>query len=205
MHELLTHVLLYTARYLGRSAGSSETSLKGCGLINSREVADLMRLATDHVRAVEEILRPGSPTLKQLRRQGLKWAWHVLEGACSWLAAFAYILGTMMAGSTPLRLFCDAVLPEAEETLTARVWRSDMIGMFDACIYMFAPFWCCMLLRVVQRRSLLHRVAGRQLVVADVPWVSQAVEAFVSKLFALSYSMTSLNVASSNPVDHFVR
>jgi len=40
--------------------------------------------------------------------------------------------------------------------------------------------------------------------VADIPWVAQTVEAFVSKLFALSYSSASLTVMSANPHDHLV-
>jgi len=47
-------------------------------------------------------------------------------------------------------------------------------------------------------------VAGRSLLIGDVPWVAQSLEAFVSKLFALSYSIASLNVASGNPCDHLV-
>ena len=34
-----------------------------------------------------------------------------------------------------------------------------------------------MLLRLLQGRPLLHRVAGRSLLIGDVPWVAQSLEA----------------------------
>ena len=48
------------------------------------------------------------------------------------------------------------------------------------------------------------KVAGCSLLIGDVPWVAQSLEAYVSKLFALSYSIASLSVASANPADHLV-
>ena len=38
----------------------------------------------------------------------------------------------------------------------------------------------------------------------DTPWIAQALEAFVSKLFALAYSIATVNVLSGNPLDHLV-
>ena len=38
----------------------------------------------------------------------------------------------------------------------------------------------------------------------DTPWVAQSLEAFTSKLFALSYSVATLGVSSGNPLDHLV-
>ena len=42
------------------------------------------------------------------------------------------------------------------------------------------------------------------MVIGDIPWVAQAAEAFLSKLFACSYSIAGLNVHSANPADHLV-
>jgi hypothetical protein len=41
-------------------------------------------------------------------------------------------------------------------------------------------------------------------VIGDIPWVSQAAEAFLSKIFACSYSIAGVNVLSGNPADHLV-
>jgi hypothetical protein len=59
-------------------------------------------------------------------------------------------------------------------------------------------------LRILQRRPWLHRVAGRSVLVGDIPWVAQAVEAFASKCFALSYSISTASFSSANPNDHLV-
>lgn len=59
-------------------------------------------------------------------------------------------------------------------------------------------------MRLVQRRPWLHRVAGRSILIGDVPWVAQAAEAFASKTFALAYSIASPSFASGNPADHLV-
>ena len=37
----------------------------------------------------------------------------------------------------------------------------------------------------MSRRPWLHRIAGRSLLIGDIPWVAQSMEAFVSKLFAV--------------------
>ena len=47
-------------------------------------------------------------------------------------------------------------------------------------------------------------MVGRTVVIGDIPWVAQSAEAFLSKLFACSYSIAGLNVLSGNPMDHFV-
>jgi len=60
------------------------------------------------------------------------------------------------------------------------------------------------LLRLLQGRPWLHRVAGRSVLIGDVPWVAQSVEAFASKLFALAYSIATCTFFSANPVDHLV-
>jgi hypothetical protein len=57
---------------------------------------------------------------------------------------------------------------------------------------------------VKQGRDLLARFGKRTLVVADVPYVNQTLEAFVSKMFALSYGIASIDVHGCNPADHFV-
>uniref|UniRef100_A0A7S1VZX5 EF-hand domain-containing protein n=1 Tax=Ditylum brightwellii TaxID=49249 RepID=A0A7S1VZX5_9STRA len=47
-------------------------------------------------------------------------------------------------------------------------------------------------------------MVGRTVVIGDIPWVAQAAEAFLSKIFACSYSIAGLNVLSANPSDHLV-
>ena len=48
-------------------------------------------------------------------------------------------------------------------------------------------------------------MVGRCVVIGDpCPWVAQSAEAFLSKIFACSYSIAGLNVLSGNPADHLV-
>jgi hypothetical protein len=48
-------------------------------------------------------------------------------------------------------------------------------------------------------------MVGRTVVIGDTcPWVAQSAEAFLSKIFACSYSIAGLNVLSGNPADHLV-
>ena len=75
---------------------------------------------------------------------------------------------------------------------------------FDAAVFIFLPQIMMLLIRVCQQRPLLHRMTARTVVIGDIPWVAQCVEAFLSKLVACSYSATSLTVFSANPADHLV-
>lgn len=48
-------------------------------------------------------------------------------------------------------------------------------------------------------------MVGRCVVIGDpCPWVAQSAEAFLSKIFACSYSIAGLGVLSGNPADHLV-
>ena len=75
---------------------------------------------------------------------------------------------------------------------------------FDALIYFFLPQVNIIILRLIQKRNLRHRMVGRTVIIGDIPWVAQAADAFFSKLFACSYSIAGLNVLHGNPADHLV-
>ena len=171
------------------------------------EVHELAELNAGSVDALENIVRRGGALNTRLRRQGHHWAQHILEAPLSWLLSLAYIGATVIGGGTPL----SAVLAAATEggggneddDGTPR-WAAALVGVLDTLIYAFLPWWTTVLIRLLQRRPWLHRVAGRTLVVCDVPYVAQTLEAFASKLFALTYSITALSVYSGNPTDHMV-
>jgi len=115
-----------------------------------------------------------------------------------------YILLTVISGYTPLRLVVFGINLRFAGLWAMPVGASSAVGAFDALIYMFLPIWTTILLRLVQRRPWLHRIAGRSILIGDIPWVAQSLEAFVSKCFALSYSISTVNVHSANPVDHLL-
>ena len=64
--------------------------------------------------------------------------------------------------------------------------------------------FCLNMKPCMQGRPLLARLGRRTLVIVDVPYVHQLLEAYVSKLFALSYSIASLDVHGTDPLNHFV-
>ena len=103
------------------------------------------------------------------------------------------------AGSTPV-----FVLVEECASTSAGLGVGYAVAVLDAAIYVFLPIWTAFLLRAVQGRPILHRVSGRSLLIGDVPWVAQTLEAFVSKTFSLAYSIATISVSSANPIDHLV-
>lgn len=82
--------------------------------------------------------------------------------------------------------------------------NSSPARFLDSLIYFFLPQINIIILRIVQKRNLRHRMVGRTVVVGDIPWVAQAGDAFLSKIFACSYSIAGLNVLHGNPSDHLV-
>ena len=216
MHQLLTQLLLHTMLYLKQPKGADKqltSAHSGSGhapfgaTYLREEVHELAELNAGSVDALENIVRRGGALNTRLRRQGHRWAQHILEAPLSWLLSLAYIGATVIGGGTPL----SAVLAAATEggggneddDGTPR-WAAALVGVLDTLIYAFLPWWTTVLIRLLQRRPWLHRVAGRSLVVCDVPYVAQTLEAFASKLFALTYSITALNVYSGNAIDHMV-
>ena len=76
--------------------------------------------------------------------------------------------------------------------------------MLDAIFYFILPQINILLIRVIEGRDIRHRMVGRSVIVADIPWVSQCAETSLSKIFACSYSIAGINIHFGNPVDHFV-
>lgn len=256
-HQLLTCLLLYVMKYvrhfdfegvLTSTAGSSyvreeaveldqlnqlnldaiKDIVGGCGSTRDNRSAGVDNDDSDGGQPDAGKARDTETSLT-LRRQGLHWAQHILEGPISWIMSAMYIAGTVIAGWTPLSaiLFairqavdgdasaptvpaCDAnatsVAAAAAGTELATLWTAlrYIFATADAALYIFLPIWTTWLIRLWQRRPLMHRVSGRSLIIGDVPWVAQTIEAFVSKLFALSYSVATVGVYSANPVDHLV-
>jgi hypothetical protein len=145
----------------------------------------------------------------------------VLEGPLSWILGTLYIFLTVCLGVTPICAIVSAAIgrslpaPELDASvgpsavLSADVpswlWAARHLATIaDSTLYAFLPWWTTVLIRLVQGRPWLHRVAGRSILIGDVPWVAQSAEAFASKLFALSYSIASCSFASANPADHLV-
>jgi len=208
-HHLLTQLLMFVMGYLARF----ETKEKlGGSSYEMEEVQELELLNRALCGGLREIVGDGrtgtTPTSRALRQYGRRWAWHVLEAPISWIVSAIYILVTVMV-TTPLVAIVEAAigqpLPAFDDEAEAwLVTVKYIVNVADSVIYAFLPWWTTVAIRLVQQRPWLHRVAGRSILIGDVPWVAQSVEAFASKTFALAYSIATASVASANPNDHLV-
>jgi hypothetical protein len=112
--------------------------------------------------------------------------------------SFFYVLITVTSGFPLISAVAKAC------GLTGSEGAFYIIRFLDALIYFWLPQINITIVRLVERRNLRHRMVGRTVVVGDCPWVAQSAEAFLSKIFACSYSIAGLNVLSGNPADHLV-
>ena len=204
-HQLLTQLLVYLM--------DNVLAHKAMGRFGATYLADdVAQLEANNqatIGCLEQIVgvdRDGitlnkSALSQELRAKGHLWAQHVLEAPRAWALCAIYILGTV---TFQCPLFFELA------TLAQRLGATGIdptalwVSILDACFYLWTPQIFTTLIRVVQGRPLGHRIAGRSVVIGDVPWVSQCVEAMASKLFAITYSNTGVSFYSANPADHLV-
>ena len=74
----------------------------------------------------------------------------------------------------------------------------------DGLLYFFFHQLTVFVIRLVQGRRLRQRTSGRTVVIGDCPWVAQSADAFLSKIFATTFPVASINVLHGNPADHLV-
>ncbi|KAL3922859.1 MAG: hypothetical protein SGILL_001978 [Bacillariaceae sp.] len=173
-------------------------------VITEQDLKVLERCNMEAILALERIVgfttngEPHDTTVHQeLREAGQLWADHVLENVRAYVLSFIYIVVTVTIGYPIVTGISVAVGMTAE-------WAFYITRFLDSLIYFFLPQINVILVRLIQKRNLLHRMTGRTVVVGDIPWVAQSAEAFLSKIFARSYSIAGLNVHSGNPSDHLV-
>jgi len=214
-HQLLTEILIYLMK---------KVQFEGCeafvgGTYSYEDTHVMEDTHAKNIQALEEIIgvtaegkKVTTATETKLRKLGAHWSKHVLEGVYSWILVFCYILATVISGYPLVSGIAVSIEPKiGRSSMQCGITRHSYLiviayvcGVLDAIIYVFSPQWCCLLLRLVQGRPLLHRMTGRSVVIGDVPWVAQSIEAYLSKLFACSYSAAGLTVYSANPNDHLV-
>jgi hypothetical protein len=204
-HQLLTNLFEYIgvlilSEKLYRSATAAT--------ISEHDLEVLEKCNRDNILALTEIV--GANRLgcvldsakniaeHELRRAGDIWAEHILEVTRAYIMTFAYIFTTVTTGY-PLVY---AIAYTAGLDSSSR-WVY-LVRSLDAAIYFWLPQINVIIIRLIQRRNLLHRMVGRSVVIGDIPWVAQAGEAFLSKIFACSYSIAGISVHSGNPSDHLV-
>jgi len=201
-HQLLTNIFQYVSAVI---LDNEKYRLLTGATITEKDLQVLEKCNRDNLFALEEIVgvKRGvhysvSKKEQELRATGDVWAEHILENAKAYIMSFVYVFATVISGF-PL-IFGIASLCGLQGDSKFLY----LVRLLDAAIYFFLPQINIIILRLLQRRALLHRMVGRTVVIGDIPWVAQAGEAFLSKIFACSYSIAGLNVHSANPSDHLV-
>ena len=208
-HQILTQILLYLMRKV-QLDGLEDVS---GGKYTVEDFKILEDLNQKNISALEEItgfsrqnVKTPTATETLLREKGNYWALHVLETPMSWMMCAAYVLGTVISGYPVVTGLARMVLKaSSKEANWGQPWAWNYIlSTIDALIYLFLPQLCVLILRAVTGRKFLHRMVGRSVVIGDIPWVAQSIEAYLSKLFACAYSAAGIAVYSGNPADHLV-
>mmetsp|Transcript_4309 Transcript_4309/g.7220 ORF Transcript_4309/g.7220 Transcript_4309/m.7220 type:complete len:1456 (-) Transcript_4309:148-4515(-) len=204
-HQLLTNIFEHICMTI---LGDPNFRYVTGSIINERDLQTLERLNVDNIKALERIVGVDRKGVKlhdkllhqeaELRAAGDVWSEHILENAKAYIMTFIYIVVTVTIGHPLI-----SGIAEAAGLRDERYYY--ITRFFDSLIYFWLPQINVMILRIIQGRNKRHRMVGRTVVIGDpCPWVAQSAEAFLSKIFACSYSIAGLNVLSGNPADHLV-
>lgn len=171
-----------------------------------------LQSVVDIVGANPEGQAQASRLHRQIIQQGQRWAQHITEAPLAWGIHALYILITVgwtipFGYAVPLvQTLAKGLLMVCHLSASSTLASLFLVGctLMDIGLYIFGPWLWTLGLRLIQKRQLLARTGKRTLVIGDVPWVQQILRIYVSKLFSLSYGITSLEVHGANPQDHLV-
>ena len=211
----LTELLLYLAKQMRHNF--AKTDPFGMTL-NAESLLVLAMMKEDFLhKNVPQIIgtNPSGTSLKSniqqtLIENGRHWANHIIETPFAWAIHALYIVisvgWAIPFGSTlPLvktlsgLLFSWLDLPPRVIQLLA-----PTVTMSDIGIYVFGAWFWTLVIRYFQGRQLFARIGKRTLIIGDISWVNQLLQAYVSKLFSLSYGIATIEVHSANPQNHLL-
>ena len=200
-HQLLTQIFEYICLIVLRDHAVRDLA---SAVITYQDLQILERCNLDAIHSLERLVgvdlygnTEETAVHEELKAAGDLWADHVLENARAYIMSIIYIVVTVTIGWPMVTGIAAACGLNTE-------WAFYITRFIDSLIYVGLPQINIIILRLIQGRELLHRMTGRTAVIGDVPWVAQSAEAFLSKIFARSYSIAGLNVLSGNPTDHLV-
>lgn len=149
--------------------------------------------------------------MKQTLIQGGRyWANHVTETPLAWAIHALYILISVgwvipFGHTLPIVKTLSGFLFHLVNLPTVLIQLLAPIVTFaDIAVYIFGVWLWTLAIRYCQGRQLLARLGKRTLVIGDLPWVNQLLQAYISKLFALSYGIATIEVHSANPQSHLL-
>ncbi len=143
---------------------------------------------------------------RQLRSTGRRWALNVLETPFAWLIQALYILVSVTFSMPLFRTWISIALPLVG--VDEGEWLMDLLLAVsvpaDVALYVFGPWCWTVVLRLAQGRPLLVRTGRRTVVIGEAEGVHQLLVNYVSKLFALSFGITAIDVQGADPRDHLL-
>lgn len=208
MHQTLTELLFCLCRQVQQAFPDQSPlglRLRPEALLALETMED--QLLVNDVREIIGADEAGQPqpsaVSRRLVQEGRQWAWHVLETPTAWLVHALYVLGSLGWGMPLFRGFALALLPLAGlaegEGIGALLLALSLPA--DVALYVLGP-WCWTLgLRFLQGRQPMARTGRRTLVIGEAEGLHQLLSNYVSKLFALSYGLTALDVHGAEPPD----
>lgn len=213
MHQTLTELLFCISRQLLQAF--PDDTAPPLGLPLKRE--QLWRLHDQQSAALlkdsETILglnRRGddqpSEVSRQLLRCGRRWGQHVQETAIAWSLHALYIL-ISVEFHLPLVQSCTRLLLNLSglslSSADHELWL-HMARVADIGVYIFGAWLWTLVLRLLQNRPLLARTGRRTVVLGESPLLHRLLANYVSKLFALSYGIASVDVQADHASDQLL-
>ncbi len=216
-HQTLTELLFYLSKNLQSAFPNGQPLGLSCSpeslLVLERMKDEFLSYTVPEITGMSHKgTRHPSRLHRRLIERGRQWALHITEAPLAWGIHALYVLITVgwaipFGYSIPLlQTIFKAVLVWLEiplDTFIIKLIASEIM-VADLAIYIFGPWLWALGLRWLQGRQLLARTGKRTLVIGDLPWVHQLLQSYVSKLFSLSYGITSLEVHGANPGDHLL-
>ena len=148
-----------------------------------------------------------SVTRQTLIQSGHYWASHITETPLAWAVHSLYIFisvgwvipfGHTLPLAKTLSGFVFDLINLPVNTIQLLL---PLVTLTDIAVYIFGAWLWTLAIRYFQGRKLFARMGKRTLIIGDVTWVNQLLEAYVSKLFALSYGIATIEVHGDNPQD----
>lgn len=205
-HHTLTEFLLYLAE---KMPSVTEQDHPFGAKYTSQDIKELRRLRDLTIdQAMVSITgatvrgeKVKSVENQKLLKNGRLWGQHILEPAWDWGLRFLYVGFLVFSGINLFAIWNYVPIPFETP------WM-DKILMFnkalDVVLLVFLSFVVSLVIRFFQGRSLLPRLGKRTLVIGEATYVHSLLEAFVSKLFSMSYGIASIDVHGANPDDHML-
>ena len=217
LHQTLTELLFFLCRQIQLAFPEQHPlgmTLSPRSLLVLEDMEDHLFLQSVVNIIGADCQRERKPTglYKQIVAGGRHWGLHILEHPIAW-AIQALFVAITVGWALPFGHAIPPMQTVGNALIGAFGLNSDWplikvlsgaLVMADLGLYIFGPWIWTLGLRWAQGRQVLARTGKRTLVIGETPWVHQILNNFVSKLFSLSYGVTSLEVQAANPQDDLV-